>query len=331
MRVGAAQTDSGRGLPLDSSVNRKETRYAMKNGLKSPMTIFFVDVAGSVELYDSLGDITAHEKIVECLKHLTSVIENHGGRVVEIIGDEIMAAFADPNWAFDAATQIQVSLSAEVESSLGVRIGFHSGPTAHSQGHPYGDTVNVAARMVNLAKSGQIITNHLTVKGLSETNRTRMRVVDKTFIKGKPNPFTIHEVVWDESECTMVLTLPQAGFVNRRRNEASVYLKYRSKVLNLNESSGEIVIGRGQRCGLVVSSGTASRTHAVVSCRNGVMVVKDQSTNGTFVRTFRGKRATDGIELFIHREEWVTDANGVFSLGEAIRKDDPNLVYFRMM
>ncbi|MGR9106679.1 MAG: adenylate/guanylate cyclase domain-containing protein [Gammaproteobacteria bacterium] len=302
----------------------------MKNGDKSLMTIFFVDVAGSVELYDSIGDILAHEKIVGCLNHMSSLIEKQGGRVVEIIGDEIMAAFTDPDQAFDAAMQIQKSLADESESRLGVRIGFHSGPTAVTEGHPFGDTVNVAARMVNLAKSSQIITNHHTVEELSEFNRARLRTVDKVFIKGKPDPYTIHEVVWDESECTMVLTLPQSGFVNRRRSEASLSLKYKGRTLYLGEASGEVVIGRGQRCGLIVDSGAASRMHAVVACRNGMMVIKDQSTNGTFIRTFAGKRATDGIELFIHHEEWMADATGVFSLGAAITKDDPNLIYFRI-
>lgn len=302
----------------------------MPNGTKSPMTIFFVDVVGSVELYHSLGDVLAREKIVRCLSKMSSLIELQGGRVIEIIGDEIMAAFADPNQAFEAATRIQTSLLEKPGSRLSVRIGFHAGPTAEAKGHPYGDTVNVAARMVNLAKSGQIITNHQTVADLSTENRARVRFVDKTFIKGKPEPYTIHEVVWDESESTMVLTLPHTGHLNRRRTAASIYLKYQGKVLYLSEASGEVVLGRGQRCGLVINSGAASRTHAVVSCRNGMMVLKDQSTNGTFVRTFAGKRATDGIDLFIHHEEWMSDAAGVFSLGVAISKEDPNLIYFRI-
>lgn len=302
----------------------------MNTGGKSHMTIFFVDVAGSVELYDSLGDVLAHDKIVECLSHMSSVIEHHGGRVVEIIGDEIMAAFDDPNQAFEAATQIQQSLMEETGSKLGVRIGFHCGLTAVTKGHPYGDTVNVAARMVNLAKSSQIITNHQVVDYLSEVNTVRIRYVDRVFIKGKPDPYTIHEVVWDESECTMVLTLPKSSYINRRRTESSLYLKYREQEMHLTQSSGEVVVGRGQRCGLVVNSGAASRFHAVVNWHNGKIVLKDQSTNGTYIRTLTGSRSTDGIDLFIHREEWVSDSVGIFSLGEEISEDDPNLIYFRV-
>ncbi|MGH8559088.1 MAG: adenylate/guanylate cyclase domain-containing protein [Methylococcales bacterium] len=302
----------------------------MKDGFKSPVTIFFVDVAGSVQLYDSIGDIPAHVKIVECLNHMSSIIQGQGGRVVEIIGDEIMAAFADPDQAVEASMLIQNSLAEETGSEFGVRIGFHSGIIVETDGHPYGDTVNVAARMVNLAKPGQIITNHQTAEVLSEANRARMRVIDKNFfIKGKPNPYDLHEVVWDESDSTQVLTLPKTGYVNRRRTEASLFLKYRGKIMNITESSGEVVLGRGRRCGLVIDSGAASRTHAVVSCRNGMMLIKDQSTNGTFIRTFEDRRANQGIDRFIHHEEWMSDAAGVFSLGEAIEKEEPNIIHFR--
>ncbi len=302
----------------------------MKDGFKSPMTIFFADVAGSVQLYDSIGDIPAHEKIVGRLNQLSSIIQGQGGRVVEIIGDQIMAAFSDPDQAVEAATLIQSSLVEETASEFGVRIGFHSGLTAAADGHPYGDTVNVAARMVNLAKSGQIITDHQTADDLSEANRARMRVIDKNFfIKGKPNPYDIYEVVWDESESTVVLTVPKTGYAQRRRTELSLYLKYRGKILNITQYSGEVVLGRGRRCGLVIHSGAASRTHAMVSCHNGMMVIKDQSTNGTFIRTFENKNANQGVDQFIHHEEWMSDSAGVFSLGEAIEKHGPNIIHFR--
>lgn len=303
----------------------------MNEDSKAQMTVFFVDVAGSVQLYDAIGDSLAHEKIVKCLKSISLLITAAGGRIVEIIGDEVMATFDHADQAFEAARQVQKQLGADIESQVGVRIGFHSGLTALTEGHPFGDTVNVAARMVNFAKSGQIIIDHQTVERLSKDKREGLRVVGRNYIKGKPEPYIIHEVLWDESENTMLLTMPRMGYANRRRNEASVNLKYRKQILSLNEFSGELVLGRGQQCGLVVDSGTASRTHAVVSCRNGMLIIKDQSTNGTFIRTCNGKRSTDGIEMIIHREQWMADAAGIVSLGAAIKENDPNLIHFRVI
>jgi len=293
------------------------------------LTIFFGDVAGSVELYDAMGDERAHALILSCLNQMTSTIERFGGRVVEVIGDEVMAEFTDTNYALEAACEVQHNLAVTNEHQLGVRIGFHSGQTAVADGHPYGDTVNIAARMVNLAKSGQVLINHQTVEYLSEENQQRLRFMDRMFLKGKKEPYMVHEVLWEESDRTMVVTSKAEGNVNRRRNETSICLSYRDREILVNEASGELVIGRGKQCGLIIHAEAASRIHATVNCRNGKIIIKDQSTNGTFVRTLDGKRSADGLDIFLHHEEWISDAIGVLSLGEAIVEGATDLVHFR--
>ena len=58
---------------------------------QSELTIFFADVAGSTRLYETLGDVVAHECIVESLEQISRYVKSNNGFVVEIIGDEIMA------------------------------------------------------------------------------------------------------------------------------------------------------------------------------------------------------------------------------------------------
>lgn len=295
------------------------------------MMVLFADVAGSVQLYDAIGDFQAHQKVVECLNHMTAVVEKYRGRVVEIIGDELMSVFTEPDSAFDAACEIQKSLAKNSESQLGVRIGFHFGQTAETEdGHPYGDTVNVAARMVSMAKSGQIITNHLTREYLKTPNKLHMRYIDRVFIKGKKTPYELHEVVWDERESTILLGANNANYINRRSTELSLLLTYAGKQIHLTEASGELILGRGSRCGLVVCSNAASRLHGMLSCQNGKIVYKDQSTNGTYIRTSKGKRFADGQDIFIHYEQWVSDGRGMMSLGEPFSDNNSNCVHFRI-
>jgi len=296
----------------------------------SEMMVFFADVAGSVQLYDALGDLQAHQKVVECLDHMTIIVEKFGGRVVEIIGDELMSVFTDPDSAFDAACAIQKSLAKGSKSQLGVRIGFHFGRSAETNGHPYGDTVNIAARMVSMAKSGQIITNDQTCEYFSDANKARMRYVDRVFLKGKKVPYDLHEVVWDEDGSTVLLGATDTGYNNRRSTTLSLFLTYADKQIHLTEESGELILGRGPRCGLIVSVETASRLHGTISCQNGKMVYKDQSTNGTYVRTLEGKRFADGQDTFVHHKEWVSDGCGMLGLGEPLSDDNPDLVYFRI-
>ena len=291
----------------------------------------FADVAGSVGLYDAIGDSPAHQKIVECLNQMTAVIKQFRGRVVEIIGDEIMAAFPLPVDAFEASCEIQNRLMQGGDSKLGVRVGFHCGLTAETDGHPYGDTVNIAARMVNLAKSGQIVINHETLTRLSDIQQARVRYVDRVFLKGKKRPYTVHEVLWEEAaEYTMVVKPHSIGYTNRRHTESSLFLRYGDEERQITEAVGELTLGRGQRCDLIICAGAASRLHGTVSYHKGKMVFKDQSTNGTFIRTVEGKRSADGLDLFVHHEEWVSDSDGMLSLGEPVTEGTPHLLYFRM-
>jgi adenylate cyclase len=298
---------------------------------ESELTIFFADIVGSVQLYDSMGNARAHALILSCLNQMTATIGHYGGRVVEVIGDEVMAVFSTADSAFVAACEIQRRLMQnDNENRLGVRIGFHCGLTAVSNNHPYGDTVNIAARMVNLAKSGQILVNQQTLACLSKLNKNQVRFLNSVFLKGKRDPYMIYEVLWEVCEQTMIATAQVESHSNRRCTEYSLCLYYRGRKILINEASGELLIGRGQQCSLNVNTDTASRIHTTVNCHNGKIVLKDQSTNGTFIRTLPGNRSTDGLELFIHREEWVSDSSGIFSLGKPIRDGAADLVQFQI-
>lgn len=51
----------------------------MNKTTTAEMTVLFADVAGSVQLYDLIGDVQAHQKIVDCLKRMTEIVEKVGG------------------------------------------------------------------------------------------------------------------------------------------------------------------------------------------------------------------------------------------------------------
>lgn len=294
------------------------------------MTILLADVAGSVQLYDTLGDERAHDNIVQCLQFMAAVVEQNNGRVVEIIGDEIMCAFKDPNPAINAACTIQEGLGTDQQSILGVRIGLHAGITGMENGHPFGDTVNIAARMVGLAKTGQAIMTKQVYERLSADNKTRSRYFDQVYVKGKRQPYSIYEAIWDQNESTISITRKFVSNVQeRRRPIKSLRLVYQTTEKVLTEANAELLLGRGKQCGLQVDSKAASRVHATINFQGGKIIFLDRSTNGTYIRIQTGKRITDGLDLFFHHEEWRTQSNGVISLGEPVTDQNENLIDFK--
>src|SRR3989475_3966564 len=137
-------------------------------------TVLFADVSGSTKLYETAGDAAALTAIGRCIERMRKAAESTGGRVVKTIGDEIMALFPSPDAAAGAASEMHATIEQLPEvggAKLGVRVGFHSGPVIQREDDVFGDTVNMAARLVEQAGKGQIIISHETAELVSPAVR----------------------------------------------------------------------------------------------------------------------------------------------------------------
>lgn len=287
------------------------------------------DVAGSVQLYEQLGDEKAHEKISHCLQLMSKLIDENHGTVAETIGDEILCIFERAEDAVEAACHIHEQLSKEEQSSVGVKIGIHSGNTGVQNGHPFGDTVNVAARMVALAKNGQVILSQQVYERLPDLCQAKIRYFDNVYIKGKQKPYVIYEAVWNTDESTVMIPKGTPIISKERRKKINVlHIRYQSTDKTIAQGNADFLLGRGKQCSLVVDSKAASRVHAIFGFHGGKLILSDRSTNGTFVEIQSGNRHSDGKNLFIHREEWNVEWNGIISLGEPISVDSSDLIHF---
>lgn len=98
-----------------------------------------------------LADVVDHfEKIVY------QEIPDRGGRVVKTLGDEVMFTNASPHAA--AETALAIAAACEADDLLPhVRVGVAVGPTLAWEGDLYGPTVNLAHRLVGVARPGTVI------------------------------------------------------------------------------------------------------------------------------------------------------------------------------
>ncbi|MBW2219962.1 MAG: adenylate/guanylate cyclase domain-containing protein [Deltaproteobacteria bacterium] len=296
----------------------------------SELTIFFADVAGSTYLYETLGDVVAHECIVESLEQISHFVKSNNGIVVEIIGDEIMAYFALPKEAISCGCDIQQYFNNSTTSHshrVGVRIGFHKGRVELDQGHPFGDTVNVASRVASLALGGQIVTTNQTIADLPPIFLSRCRPLSTVRVKGKSRPIDTSEIVWDQNDATVILSTVKKA--ERRPPTTGIEINYKGQKIVIHESNTPFLIGRGKDCNLVVLSKAASRSHAKIEARLGELVIVDHSTNGTYVTTDLGKRAYDGLDMRLHHTEWTMAGQGKISLGRPVSEFDENTIIFK--
>jgi adenylate cyclase len=277
------------------------------------VAIVFADVTGSVRLFDALGDERAWKLIQKCLKGMTEEVDEHRGRVIKTIGDEVMCTFSMADDAVKAAVGMQErvrdgSIGGDGnEPALAVRIGIHFGEVIPKDNDVFGDAVNLASRMATAAKGGQIITTQFTVESLSASLRSIVRLVDRMPVKGKRDPIPIFEVVWEEGTTNVATNV-----VSSENVEAWLSLRYRDKVIVMNHTSAPMMLGRGRQAHLRVDDANASRLHLRVEYSRGKFMIFDESVNGTYVLTPAG-------EVLLRRNEsHVLSGKGKISLGRQL-------------
>jgi adenylate cyclase len=83
-------------------------------------------------------------------------IPERGGRVIKMIGDEVMFAVDDGAFAADIAIAL-VEAHQRRDDLPDIRVGLASGPTLSWEGDLFGPTVNLASRLVNLARPSAVL------------------------------------------------------------------------------------------------------------------------------------------------------------------------------
>jgi class 3 adenylate cyclase len=128
------------------------------------LTILFTDLKGSTALYDRIGDLNAFRLVSQHFDSLRRVITEHSGAIVKTIGDAVMASFVDPVDAVRSALQILQEIEG-LNRELGgqdliLKLGIHRGPliavTLNDRLDYFGQTVNIASRVQNLARAEEI-------------------------------------------------------------------------------------------------------------------------------------------------------------------------------
>src|SRR5207237_1976707 len=141
-------------------------------------------------------------------------------------------------------------------------------------------TVDMALEFSRQARDGQIVTSADTASTLSPSVRTALRpLASVAVIDGQ----VLREVAWRDAASRILAAqkstaAPQA---------AALRLSYRGKILLRRRDSDFVTMGRDPGMDIVIDAATASRRHCDIVRREGKFVLRDHSTNGTFVTIAR--------------------------------------------
>src|SRR5262249_987525 len=137
------------------------------------VTVVFADLIGSTALHERLDAESARNLMERYYGALHAAVEAHGGTVVKLLGDGVMAAFGLPRVTGDdalravrAAVAMQQAFRAlaREQSGIGLRVAVNTGEVVvdAATDDVVGDPINVAARLQDAAQDGDVVIGEAT-------------------------------------------------------------------------------------------------------------------------------------------------------------------------
>ncbi len=178
-------------------------------------TIFYSDIRGFTAMSERMTAEAIYDQLNEYFEAMCAVIFKYGGYVDKFIGDCIMVAFSAPvqtpddaRKAVDAALEQQRVIGELGERwrkqgkepftvGMGINTGNvvmgNLGASSRMNYTVIGDDVNIAARLYNVARGGQIIISESTYEEVK--NFFDVRELEPVVVKGKTAPLRTFEVL----------------------------------------------------------------------------------------------------------------------------------------
>lgn len=157
--------------------------------VEHPPAMCFLDISGYTRLTDERGDEAAAALAAELGRLVQRSSVQHGGKAVKWLGDGVMFWFRDPGPGVVAALDM-----AEGVVGAGLppaHVGLHAGPVVMQGGDYYGQTVNVASRIAEYARPGEVLVSQAVVEASEEPGLTYTDI-GQVELKGVGGPIHLH-------------------------------------------------------------------------------------------------------------------------------------------
>lgn len=264
--------------------------------------ILFVDICESTKLFEKLGDIHALSMTSGCLKQMERCITQEEGTVQQAQGDGLLCTFFSTDAALRAAQSIQ---NFTQNGPLAVHAGLHFGPLILRESAIYGDAVNVAARMLEIAKKGETIISEDAWHQLSSNKRSQLRALGRVMVRGKSRLIKIFLAIPQALDQTLV----QFPYETNTDGWAVLKIDDGRHTYNVKATASNFVLGRHEDCDLIINQKYVSRHHATIESMRGKFFLVDHSTNGSYVNE------DNQPYKFLRREMLQLHGRGTISLG----------------
>lgn len=155
-----------------------------------PMTIMFTDLENFTAFTSREGDEAAREYLDSHHKLVGPIIRSRGGRIVKKLGDGLLVSFGAPEGAVLAA----VEMVDAHDQHLRLRAGIHHGEAVMLGNDLVGNDVNIAARVTDVAKGGEILVTRDVRTAIGDLPAVRFGRARRKSFKGVDEPVSVYKV-----------------------------------------------------------------------------------------------------------------------------------------
>jgi class 3 adenylate cyclase len=156
-------------------------------GTTKELTVVFTDLEGFTAYTDANGDNAAIALIAEHHARATPIVRRNNGRIVKHLGDGLLCTFDRPA----AGVRAALELLGSAPPPLRLRAGVHAGEAVVTRTDVVGHVVNVAARVCESAKGGQVLASEEVCTGTDEFDGITFGRLKTRRMKGVKTPVRV--------------------------------------------------------------------------------------------------------------------------------------------
>ena len=173
----------------------------MAEGERRLAAIMFTDIVGYTAMVQA-NELRALSLLKKHMNLIRPLVARHEGREVKTIGDSFLLEFPSALAATKCAIDLEKALQKFNEGKrdkVVVRVGIHVGDVVHEGGDVYGDTVNIASRIVSLAESGGVCVSQQAFDQVRNKLRYRFSNLGARELKNVSYPIEVYKLeLWKE-------------------------------------------------------------------------------------------------------------------------------------
>jgi adenylate cyclase len=164
-------------------------RTGLHSRLTRPPAMCFLDITGYTRLTEERGDKAAADLATRLARLVQRSSQEHEGKAVKWLGDGVMFYFLEPGGAVVAALEMVEGIAHH--GLPPAHVGLHAGPVVFQNGDYFGRTVNVAARIADYARPGEVVVSQEIVDA-ADAAPVSFIEIGPVELKGVSSPIRLH-------------------------------------------------------------------------------------------------------------------------------------------